>query len=517
MLPHLVVFRATRHEFWFEEFGKQCAFCLLPFLLSLPAASLTYLYYIDVLLQLQGVEPSTVYSVKEVDHNSPFLQCSFPSQEVAQRVAQRSVLIKLVIELMGCGQDYERLVSSVLEDCPELLRKKYLKLPGEEESPGAPWKMNVMAYGQKFNMKEQAWRREQVLARVNIRGPVKMKAQDLNVFCLLEDVSPPEDNPERKPEQIYFGRLLAEGMVDVVEKFTLKKRKFLGPTSTESELAFLMANQAKVQRGSFVLDPFVGTGSILVPAAYFGAVCFGCDIDARILEGKQHNCFSNFKQYDLPLPELWRMDVSPRGNSCFRCPPGGVFDAIICDPPYGIRAGARKCGSRKARIKPVPEKYKDTHIASTQVYPSHDLMPDLIDTAARYLRLNGRLVYLLPVAIDKYKQDILPRHPCLKLVANSEDFLTLKVSRRLITMEKVAHYDEAQSEEYERIKRDCAQILKDADELPGKSGGTAHHEDAEGNKNVRYHLLPRAQRKKLKRKSKEEIRLRRGHPSGSST
>ena len=463
-----------------------------------------------MLLRLNNVDPCSVYNAKDVDHNSPFLRCRFPSLAVARNVAARAVLIKLVLELLGNGDNYNSLVKDVNENCPDSLRKAYLQQDGEGELDGAPWKLSVMAYGLKFNLQEQALRREKVLAGVKIKGPVKMKAEGLNVFFVVEDVAPPEENPERKPGQIYFGRLVAEGMVDVVERFTLKKRKFLGPTSTESELAFLMANQAKVKRGSVVLDPFVGTGGILIPATYFGGVCFGCDIDARILEGKQHNLYSNFAQYNLPPPELWRMDVSPRGNSCFRCPDQGVFDALICDPPYGIRAGARKCGSRKARVKPVPEKYKDTHIASTQVYPSHDLMPDLIDTAARYLRMNGRLVYLLPVAIDKYREDILPRHPCLKLVANSEDFLTLKVSRRLITMEKVAPYDEARKQEYDRIKKDCAQILKDADELPGKSGGTAHHEDGEGNTNVRYHLLSRAQRKKLKRESKEQIKLRRG-------
>jgi len=32
------------------------------------------------------------------------------------------------------------------------------------------------------------------------------------------------------------------------------------------------------------------------------------------------------------------------------------FDAIICDPPYGIRAGAKECGLREARIKRKEER-----------------------------------------------------------------------------------------------------------------------------------------------------------------
>ena len=47
-------------------------------------------------------------------------------------------------------------------------------------------------------------------------------------------------------------------------RYDLKKRPYLGPTSTDHELAFLMANQAQITPGDLVYDPFVGTGSIAV-------------------------------------------------------------------------------------------------------------------------------------------------------------------------------------------------------------------------------------------------------------
>lgn len=40
----------------------------------------------------------------------------------------------------------------------------------------------------------------------------------------------------------------------------------------------------QVARGSLVLDPFVGTGSILVPAAHLGAHTLGADIDVRVIK-----------------------------------------------------------------------------------------------------------------------------------------------------------------------------------------------------------------------------------------
>ena len=68
-------------------------------------------------------------------------------------------------------------------------------------------------------------------------------------------------------------------------KFNLKKRPYLGPTSTDHELAFLMANQAQITPGDFVYDPFVGTGSIAVALQYFQTITVGSDLDMRVLKG----------------------------------------------------------------------------------------------------------------------------------------------------------------------------------------------------------------------------------------
>lgn len=35
----------------------------------------------------------------------------------------------------------------------------------------------------------------------------------------------------------------------------------------------------------FIYDPFVGTGGLLIPCSHFGALCFGTEIDKRVLQG----------------------------------------------------------------------------------------------------------------------------------------------------------------------------------------------------------------------------------------
>ena len=72
----------------------------------------------------------------------------------------------------------------------------------------------------------------------------------------------------------------------VVAQFSLQNgRRYLGPTSMDAAIAFIMANVANARPGCLVLDPFVGSGSILVACAKLGARCMGADICGHILAG----------------------------------------------------------------------------------------------------------------------------------------------------------------------------------------------------------------------------------------
>lgn len=44
-----------------------------------------------------------------------------------------------------------------------------------------------------------------------------------------------------------------------------------------------------------------------------------------------------------------------------------------------------------------------------------------------------------------YSEVTIPKHRCLKLVANSEQDISLITSRRLLTYEKIAEFDGTQS------------------------------------------------------------------------
>lgn len=141
--------------------------------------------------------------------------------------------------------------------------------------------------------------------------------------------------------------------------------------------------------------------------------------------------------------------------NCFLCSLQ-VFHAIICDPPYGVRAGGRKSGGRKLLNGVVdqyniPEELKQNHIPSTAPYTLAECLHDLLHVAAKMLVIGGRLVYFYPAAREEYCAEVIPSHPCFQLVANCEQILTRRWSRRLITMLKTSAYSGTLEQEHRRV------------------------------------------------------------------
>ena len=127
------------------------------------------------------------------------------------------------------------------------------------------------------------------------------------------------------------------------------------------------------------------------------------------------------------------------------------IDGILCDPPYGIRAGARKTCSQQGEHPPL--EIREGHIPRTEQYDPDDVLVDLLDVASRTLVLGGRIAYLLPT-FGEHKEKEVPEHPCLEFISNSEEKLQTNVSRRLITMKKVKEYEIGKEMEYKQFCRE---------------------------------------------------------------
>ena len=384
------------------------------------------------------------------------------SENIATILA-KCTLVRSVVELWGVGTSIASCASSAKAWIQNTGRQIFDKQAHIDKS----WKVTIHTLGSKYSREEQDAMRNQ-FSFIDLKGPVRMK--DLtNEFILIREteldatgcpqyprhglgkVLIPE-NDARPPLAVYFGRVLGDGRSMKgragIEQFSLNKRSYLGPTSMDTELSFIMTNLGQVRKGSFCMDPFVGTGSILLSCALRGAYCMGTDIDLRVLRGRnqEENVQSNFRQYRLPPPELVRSDNAIYHRHYRPHPP--LYDAIICDPPYGIRAGARKTGSRLEEPKPVLDEHRHDHIAQTKPYVVSDVMADLLEMAARTLVMNGRLVYIIPSFKDFDATTDMPQHECLDIVHVCYQPLSLELGRRMVTMKKTKEYDPSMRETY---------------------------------------------------------------------
>lgn len=63
--------------------------------------------------------------------------------------------------------------------------------------------------------------------------------------------------------------------------------------------------------------------------------------------------------------------------------------------PYGIRESTERVGSKKTT--PIPEELLSSHFPSKMQYGLGDIYRDLLNFAATSLKLNGRLVFWIPI------------------------------------------------------------------------------------------------------------------------
>lgn len=100
-------------------------------------------------------------------------------------------------------------------------------------------------------------------------------------------------------------------------------RPFFHPTSMEPKLARVLVNLARVKKGDSILDPFCGTGGILIEAGLVGLKVYGWDISRQMVEG----CRRNLGHYGIAGRVQVKDALNPETEA--------RFDAIVSDPPYG--------------------------------------------------------------------------------------------------------------------------------------------------------------------------------------
>ncbi|KAK3938814.1 S-adenosyl-L-methionine-dependent methyltransferase [Diplogelasinospora grovesii] len=423
---------------------------------------------IQALAVIEGIDLKVVsYSL-----DSPFCVVHLPSEDAARKLIRRSILVQTVHELWGSGSTIDSVHSAVREKTSHLW-SQYLT---------CSFKFTIDSY-QGSRTSEQKIDLINSFKYLSFEGPIKMKNPDQE-FILFEDWpwnSTPLGIPD--PKHYYFGRHLAMGARDLPKKLDLKKRRYISTTSMDAELALITANIALAAPGKIMYDPFVGTGSFPIACAQFGALTFGSDIDGRSIrgEGGKKTLRSNFEQYGL-LDGLGGMFTADLTNSPIRRASlntdsddgvkGRLFDAIVCDPPYGVREGLKVLGVKDPEKCPwvIPkgkEMYKQPDfIPPRKPYSFLAMLDDILQFAAQTLVDDGRLSFWTPTANDEDQEIPVPTHPYLEIVAVCTQVFN-KWSRRLITYRRIpnSQVDPEAIKALERMKDEQARSGKTADEL----------------------------------------------------
>ena len=103
------------------------------------------------------------------------------------------------------------------------------------------------------------------------------------------------------------------------------KRPFFFPGSMSPKLARCMVNLSRVKAGQLVLDPFCGTGGILIEAGLIGCKVVGSDVNWKMKNGTAINLeycgIKDYRTFHLDVRELKMYEK---------------VSGVVTDPPYGI-------------------------------------------------------------------------------------------------------------------------------------------------------------------------------------
>jgi len=124
---------------------------------------------------------------------------------------------------------------------------------------------------------------------------------------------------------LIIGELVQDIQRGLFDERSNENRPFSSPISMDPVLARVLVNLSETSAGEFILDPFCGTGGILIEAGLCGIGVKGLDIQEEMVSGTEEN----LENYGILNHEIRKGDISDI-KEIF-----DEYDAVISDLPYG--------------------------------------------------------------------------------------------------------------------------------------------------------------------------------------
>jgi len=240
---------------------------------------------------------------------------------------------------------------------------------------------------------------------ISFKGKVDLKNPDCNIYLLegICDNCVTDSGPKGITELLkILARKISSGAK--VSVMAPKTRICITNTPLEPIAAFILCNLASIRENDKVLDPFAGSASVLLAASMISnsVRTVGIEIasDKFLSREKVRQDFST-RGLSQPLGLLIGNSMDSKIREEARKLIGGSeFDAIVCDPPYGIR---------------------EAMSGSDSGYGGSAALFDLIDAIGRdrhlgtpLLKRGGKLVSFFPCLRGDNIEDLLPSNERLK-------------------------------------------------------------------------------------------------------
>jgi tRNA G10 N-methylase Trm11 len=309
-----------------------------------------------------------------------FIQSNISSEDL-KIVGQRCSLIRAIFEIVAEGENYEELAknavkSGLLDD-----------LMDDKDPSQFTWRVRMRQYGEESRPDKKAqygkkmrspmrMERDAIMQMgelfIKFKGEVDLKHADVSIY-ILEGL-----HNRRK----LLARLLTKGAD--TSSIAPTTRICITNTPLDPLAAFTMCNVARVKENYKILDPFAGSCAILLAASMMEPTVQSVGVEiAHNGQVNRGDIIRDFEMRNLTLPaEIIKGDsMMERVRLHAKAAVGNQpFDAIITDPPYGIREKIGYCELPPLvnLVRCIAKDRKDSN---------------------RLLRVGGRLVAFVPNAV----------------------------------------------------------------------------------------------------------------------
>lgn len=219
-------------------------------------------------------------------------------------VKRRAAMVRrCCLELFACGAEYKEILSKASEAPFEdyLLDNESMVVRIRRVRNSAP------------TLDRLKLERELGAAVINRKRDVKvdLRNPDKTFFGVITG------------NRFVFGVSLAEILGGEFASRNPMKKPFFHPTGLPAKLARCMVNLARPKENDLLVDPFCGTGSILIEAGLIGCQVLGLDVSEKMIKGTRENLrFYELDPEGLIVSDSRRLPISKA-------------DCIVTDPPYG--------------------------------------------------------------------------------------------------------------------------------------------------------------------------------------